>query len=39
MTDIEFIEKYCIVNGKSIKLSNIQKKFIEWLNVNRSKKN
>lgn len=28
---IDFIEKYCIVNGKHIKLSNYQKKFIKWI--------
>jgi len=31
MTTEEFIEKYCLVNGKHIKLSNVQKKFIKWL--------
>lgn len=31
MDEIEFIEKYCLVNGKHIKLTNCQKEFIKWL--------
>ena len=29
---ITFIEQYCLVNGKHIKLNNSQKKFIKWMN-------
>ena len=28
---VTFIEKYCLVNGKHIKLKNYQKKFIKWI--------
>lgn len=28
---ITFIEQYCLVNGKHIKLNNLQKKFIKWM--------
>lgn len=38
MTDIEFIEKYCLVNGEHIKLSNTQKNYIKWLENLRKKK-
>lgn len=31
ITTEEFIEKYVLVNGKHIKLSNAQKEFIKWL--------
>ena len=36
MEEIEFIEKYCLVNGKHIKLTNHQKEFIKWLNQLKS---
>lgn len=26
-----FIEQYCLINGKHIKLKNCQKKFIRWI--------
>ena len=29
---ITFIEQYCLINGKHIKLKNYQKKFIKWVN-------
>ena len=29
---ITFIEQYCLVNDKHIKLNNLQKKFIKWMN-------
>lgn len=29
---ITFIEQYCLVNGKHIKLKDYQKKFIKWMN-------
>ena len=29
---ITFIEQYCLVNNKHIKLNNYQKKFIKWIN-------
>jgi hypothetical protein len=29
---IYFIEKYCLVNNKHIKLNSYQKKFIKWIN-------
>jgi len=29
---IIFIEQYCLVNGKHIKLKDYQKKFIKWIN-------
>lgn len=32
MDIITFIEQYCLVNGKHIKLTNYQKEFIKWLN-------
>jgi hypothetical protein len=32
---IEFIEQYCLVNGKHIKLKDYQKKFIKWLEQKR----
>lgn len=32
---IEFIEKYCLINNKHIKLTNIQKKFLVWLEDNK----
>jgi len=28
---ITFIEQYCLVNGKHIKLKDCQKKFIKWI--------
>ena len=31
MDIITFIEQYCLVNGKHIKLDNLQKKFIKWM--------
>lgn len=34
---IYFIEKYCLINNKSIKLKDYQKAFIKY--VSRSKKN
>ena len=30
--EITFIEKYCLINGKHIKLKDYQKNFIKWLN-------
>lgn len=38
MTDIEFIEKYCLVNGEHIKLKDYQKAYIKWLENLRKKK-
>lgn len=36
MDEIEFIEKYCLVNGQHIKLNSTQKQFLIWLhNKNR----
>ena len=32
MDTIDFIEQYCLVNGKRVKLKNYQKKFIKWAN-------
>ena len=32
---IEFIEQYCLVEGKHIKLKDYQKKFIKWLEQKR----
>ena len=29
---ITFIEQYCLVNNKHIKLNDYQKKFIKWIN-------
>ena len=29
---ITFIEQYCLINGKHIKLKDYQKKFIKWVN-------
>ena len=29
---ITFIEQYCLVNGKRVKLKDYQKKFIKWAN-------
>lgn len=38
MNDIvKFIEKYCLVNGKHIKLNDYQINFIKWLNKKHSK--
>ena len=34
---ITFIEQYCLVNGKHIKLKNYQKKFIKWIQKNTIK--
>ena len=34
---ITFIEKYCLVNGKYIKLKDYQKKFIKWIKEYSSK--
>ena len=34
---VYFIEKYCLINNKPIKLKDYQKAFIKY--VNRSKKN
>ena len=28
---IDFIEKYCLVNGKPIKLTDYQKAFCKWM--------
>ena len=28
---ITFIEQYCLVNGKHIKLKDYQKKFLKWI--------
>jgi len=28
---ITFIEQYCLINGKHIKLKDYQKKFIKWI--------
>ena len=30
LNEIDFIEKYVLVNGKHIKLTNAQKNFIKW---------
>ena len=35
---ITFIEQYCLVNGKPIKLKDYQKKFIKWLQLNSCRK-
>lgn len=35
---ITFIEQYCLVNDKHIKLNNLQKKFIKWMNQLKSEK-
>ena len=35
---IIFIEQYCLINGKHIKLKNYQKKFIKWINQLKSEK-
>ena len=32
MDTITFIEQYCLINGKHIKLKDYQKKFIKWIN-------
>jgi len=37
MDTITFIEQYCLLNGKHIKLKDYQKKFIKWANQLRSK--
>lgn len=29
---VNFIEQYCLVNGRPIKLTDYQKKFIKWMN-------
>lgn len=29
---VYFIEHYCLINGKHIKLKDYQKKFIKWIN-------
>ena len=34
--EITFIEQYCLVNGKPIKLKDYQKKFIKWINQLKS---
>lgn len=34
---ITFIEKYCLINGKHIKLTNIQKQFIKHINKHKNK--
>ena len=34
--EITFIEKYCLINSKHIKLKDYQKKFIKWLNQLKS---
>lgn len=31
---ITFIEEYCLINDKHIKLKDYQKKFIKWLEKN-----
>ena len=33
---ITFIEQYCLVNGKHIKLKDYQKKFIKWMDQLKS---
>lgn len=33
---IAFIEQYCLVNGKHIKLKDYQKRFIKWMNQSKS---
>lgn len=33
----EFIEKYCLINNKHIKLTNTQKKFLIWLLEHKDK--
>ena len=38
MDEITFIEQYCLVNGKSIKLTDYQKKFIKWISQLKSEK-
>jgi hypothetical protein len=35
---IEFIEKYCLINNKHIKLTDHQKKFLVWLLEYKDKK-
>lgn len=35
---IHFIEQYCLVNGKHIKLKDYQVKFIKWLQSNKAKR-
>ena len=37
LDSIYFIENYCLVNGQHIKLNNVQKNFINWLNKNEKK--
>lgn len=37
MDCFEFIEKYCLINNKYIKLTNAQKKFLVWLLEYRDK--
>ena len=34
MDIITFIEQYCLVNGKHIKLKDYQRKFIKWIQKN-----
>ncbi len=34
----EFIEKYCLINNKHIKLTNTQNKFLVWLLEHKDKK-
>ena len=34
MDTITFIEQYCLINGKHIKLNDYQKKFIKWIQKN-----
>lgn len=34
---ITFIEKYCLINGKHIKLTNIQKQFLKYINKRKNK--
>lgn len=38
MDCFEFIEKYCLINNKHIKLTNAQKKFLVWLLEHKDKK-
>lgn len=39
MDTIEFIEKYCLINGKPVKLKEYQKEFIRWLEYKKTKYN
>ena len=37
MDIITFIEQYCLIDGKHIKLKDYQKKFIKWIQKNTIK--